>query len=110
MPIPKTLPVWGEGVVNFAKQVKFLSEGALDIRVYGAGELVPAMGVLDAVSAGRVEMGHSASYYWQGKIPSAVFFTCVLLDQSATGFRAWLLNEGGQELWDESYQAFGIKA
>lgn len=110
MAIPKTLPIWGAGVEAFADKVKLLSDGALDIRVYGAGELVPALGVLDAVSAGRVEMGHAASYYWQGKIPSAVFFTSVPFGLNAAGMRSWISYGGGQELWDEAYKPFGVLA
>lgn len=110
MAVPKTLPLWGEGVLRFAEQVKRLSGGSLDIRVYGGGELVPSLGVLDAVSAGRVEMGHSASYYWQGKVPSSVFFTCIPFGLTTTGFRAWMIAGGGQELWDEAYSKFGVLA
>ena len=77
MSIPKTLPVWGPGVERFAGQVSEMSRGDLEIKVYGAGELVPALGVFDAVKAGQVEMAHTASYYWQGKMPAAPFFTAV---------------------------------
>lgn len=110
MTIPKTLPIWGTGVQEFAKKVELISEGALKIRVYGAGELVPALGTFDAVKAGRLQMGHSASYYWQGKIPSAVFFTAVPFGLNANGMRAWLGYGGGQELWDELYAKHGLMA
>src|SRR5687767_14902205 len=52
--VPKTLPIWGPGVERFAERVRAMSDGALKIQVYGAGELVPALGVFDAVSAGQV--------------------------------------------------------
>ena len=71
MAIPKTLPIWGDGVQNFAKKVKEISSGDLDIKVYGAGELVPALGTFDAVQSGRLQMGHAASYYWQERSPQA---------------------------------------
>ncbi|NRA63434.1 MAG: TRAP transporter substrate-binding protein DctP [Pseudobacteriovorax sp.] len=107
MAIPKTLPIWGEGVVQFAKDVKAMTNGQLDIRVYGAGELVPALGVFDAVTSGQVQMGHAASYYWQGKIPSSVFFCSVPFGLSTNGMRAWLAS-GGSELWEEAYRPHGI--
>ena len=45
--------------------------------MYGAGELVPALQVFDAVSQGTAEMGHSGAYYWKGKASAAQFFTSV---------------------------------
>ena len=48
-----------------------MSRGRLDIKVYGAGELVGPFEVFDAVSQGTAEMGHGAAYYWRGKAPIA---------------------------------------
>ena len=98
--VPKTLPIWGPGLERFAEHVKTLTDGGLRIRVYGAGELVPALGTFDAVKAGEIQMGHAASYYWQGKIPAAPFFTAIPFGMGASGMNAWLAAEG-QELWDE---------
>lgn len=108
MSVPKTLPIWGEQVQRFAEQAKKLSGGSLDIRVYGAGELVPAMGVFDAVKAGQIQMGHSASYYWQGKLPASVFFCTVPFGMDAMGMRSWLRYGEGQKLWDELYGSVGM--
>jgi TRAP-type mannitol/chloroaromatic compound transport system substrate-binding protein len=108
--IPKTLPIWGPAVVRFAEKLKIMSSGYLDIKVFGAGELVPALGTFDAVKAGQVEMGHSASYYWQGKIPASAFFTAVPFGLNANGMRAWLKGGGGQELWDELYAPHGVRS
>lgn len=110
MAIPKTLPVWGEGVQRFAKQVETITDGEFKIKVYGANELVPALGTFDAVKAGRLQMAHSASYYWQGKLPASVFFTSVPFGLNANGMRAWLKSGGGQELWDELYAPHGVMA
>lgn len=107
--VPKTLPIWGDLVSAFAKKVELLSAGDLKIKVYGAGELIPALGTFDAVKAGRVQMGHSASYYWQGKIPESVFFTSVPFGLAPDGMRSWIAN-GGQDLWDELYAPHGILA
>mgnify|MGYP006228195895 CR=1 FL=1 len=66
---PKNYPGVGLGPENFAKLVEEMSDGRLKIKVYGNGELIPALEVFDAVSRGTVEMGHGASYYWIGKLP-----------------------------------------
>jgi TRAP-type mannitol/chloroaromatic compound transport system substrate-binding protein len=110
MVVPRTLPIWGPGMEAFAARLKTMSNGRLNIRVYGAGELVPALETFNAVQSGQVEMGHSASYYWQGKIPAAAFFTSVPFGLNAAGMNAWLHAGGGQELWDELYAPFGLKA
>ena len=71
---PKGLPGLGSAPENFARRVGEMSNGRLTVRVYGAGELVPPLGVFDAVKDGVAEMGHGASYYWKGKVPASVFF------------------------------------
>ena len=60
---PKNFPGLGTAPERFAEQVEQLSGGRLTIKVYGAGELVPALQVFDAVSQGTAEMGHSGAYY-----------------------------------------------
>jgi TRAP-type mannitol/chloroaromatic compound transport system substrate-binding protein len=86
-----------------------MSGGRLTIKVHGAGELVPAMGVFDAVRDGSAEMGHSASYYWKGKHPATPFFTAVPFGLTAQELNSWVNFGGGQELWDELYGEFGLK-
>lgn len=44
-----------------------MSGGRFTITPRAAGELVPALEVLDGVQAGGVAMGHTASYYYVGK-------------------------------------------
>lgn len=105
---PKNLPGLGHTPEVFADMVRELSAGRLDIRVYGAGEIVPAFEVFDAVSSGVAEMGHGASYYWKGKIPSAVFFTAVPFGMTAQEMNGWLHYGGGMELWEEVYAPSGI--
>jgi TRAP-type mannitol/chloroaromatic compound transport system substrate-binding protein len=86
-----------------------MSSGRLDIRVYGAGELVGAFEVFDAVSQGTAQMGHGASYYWRGKIPVAAMFSTVPFGMTAQEMNAWLSYGGGLELWEELYAPFGVK-
>jgi len=106
---PKNFPALGTGANEFARRVEALSNGRMRIRVHGAGELVPAMEVFDAVSAGTAQMGHSASYYWRGKVPAAQFFTAVPFGMTAQETNAWLYYGGGQQLWDEIYREHNLK-
>lgn len=106
---PKNYPGLGTGAEAFARDVTAMSGGRLTVKVYAAGELVPALQVFDAVSAGTVELGHSASYYWKGKTSAAQFFTAVPFGLSTLEMNAWLHNGGGMALWEETYAPYGIK-
>lgn len=105
---PKNFPGLGTAPEKFAEVVNTMSQGRLQIRVYGAGELVPAMGVFDAVSAGSVQAGHGAAYYWKGKLPSAIFFTGVPFGMTAQEMNGWLYHGGGMALWREAYAPFNL--
>ena len=68
---PKRLPGPGMSAERVAERIGTLSSGRLEISVAAAGEVVPALEVLDAVGSGVAEMGHTASFYWQGKEAAA---------------------------------------
>jgi len=105
---PKNFPGLGQAPERFAKEVEQMSSGRLKIKVYGAGELVPALGVFGAVSEGAAQMGHGAAYYWKGKIPAAQFFTAVPFGLNAQEMNGWLHHGGGLELWEEIYEPFNL--
>ncbi|MDG2072890.1 MAG: TRAP transporter substrate-binding protein [Pseudomonadales bacterium] len=105
---PKNLPGLGVAPETLAKNVKKMSAGRLNIKVYGAGEVVPALEVFEAVSQGTVQMGHGAAYYWKGKVPIAQFFTAIPFGLTAQEMNGWLLHGGGMELWEELYDPFNL--
>lgn len=105
---PKNFPGLGTAPEKFAQVVNRMSKGRLQISVYGAGELVPALGVFDAVSAGSVQAGHGAAYYWKGKLPSSIFFTTAPFGMTAQEMNGWLYHGGGIELWREAYAPFNL--
>src|ERR1043166_4471217 len=106
---PKRLPGPGMSAERVAERIKSMSGGRLDIAVHAAGEVVPAFEVLDAVGGNVAEMGHTASFYWQGKMPAAAFFTTVPFGLTPGEHVAWVDAGGGQALWDELYAPFGVK-
>ena len=106
---PKNYPGLGMAPERFSVLVEEMSQGQLKVKVYGAGELVPAMGVFDAVSSGSVEMGHGGAYYWKGKVPAAQFFAGVPFGFTADEINAWVYRGGGLELWEELYKPFNMK-
>ena len=105
---PKNLPALGTAPEKIAELVAAMSAGRFQIKVYAAGELVPALEVFDAVSQGNAEMGHGAAYYWRGKAPMAAFFTTVPFGMTAQEMNGWLRYGGGLELWRELYAPFGL--
>ena len=105
---PKNFPGLGFAAENFARSVEEMSNGRLTVHVYGAGEIVPALGVFEAVSEGIVDAGHGAAYYWKGKVPASVFFTAVPFGLTAQETNGWLHYGGGLELWQEAYAPYNL--
>src|ERR1051326_7790708 len=106
---PKRLPGPGMSAERVAERINTTSGGRLQVALFAAGEVVPAFEVLDAVGSGVAEMGHTASFYWQGKQPAAVYFTTVPFGLVPSEHVAWVDAGGGQALWDELYAPFGVK-
>jgi TRAP-type mannitol/chloroaromatic compound transport system substrate-binding protein len=105
---PKNFPGMGTGANQLAKLINEMSGGRIEVKVYGAGEMVPAFEIFDAVSRGTAEMGHGASYYWKGKSEAAQFFAAVPFGMTAQEMNAWLYHGGGMALWEEVYAPFNL--
>ena len=106
---PKNFPGLGVGAQRLADRITAASGGRLTIQVFSAGELVPPLQSLDAVIDGTAEMSHGAAYYWQNKSTALSFFTGVPFGMTSRELTAWLRFMGGQELWDEVYDQFGVQ-
>ena len=106
---PRGAPGPGTSADRIARRITALSGGRLSVTVYGAGELVPAFEVFDAVSLGHAEIGHSAAFFWAGKMPASPFFTAVPFGLIPDAHHAWIAAGGGQALWDELYRRHGVK-
>ena len=106
---PKNFPGLGTGANDLAKLIEEMSNKRITVKVYGAGELVPALSTFDAVSRGTAQMGHGAAYYWKGKHEAAQFFAAIPFGLNAQEMEAWIQHGGGQALWDELYAPFGLK-
>jgi TRAP-type mannitol/chloroaromatic compound transport system substrate-binding protein len=107
---PKGFPGLGTSAERLAKRITEGSGGRLDIKMFASGEMVGAFEVFDAVSAGVVDMYHSAEYYWVKKSPAFAYFCTVPYGLTASEMNAWVYWGGGQELWDELSAQYGIKS
>ena len=106
---PKNFPGLGVGAENLARRINAMSGGRLTIKVFSAGEMVPALQALDAVINGTAEMSHGAAYYWQNKNVGLSFFTGVPYGMTSREHSAWVRFLGGQQIWDEIYDQFGVQ-
>lgn len=106
---PKNFPGLGVGAQRLADRITSASGGRLTIQVFSAGEIVPAMQSIDAVIDGGAEMSHGAAYYWQNKSRALSFFTGVPFGMTSRELSAWIRYLGGQEIWDEVYDQFGLQ-
>ncbi len=107
---PKGLPGTGSGAERLAARIGAMSGGRLTVKVYAAGELVPALGCFDAVADGTAQLGHDASYYHTSKSEGAAFFSAFPWGFTANELTAWIRHGNGQKLWDELYLPFGLRA
>ncbi|WP_018698718.1 TRAP transporter substrate-binding protein [Amorphus coralli] len=106
---PKNLPGPGVSAERVAAAIGQLSGGRLQVKVFAAGELVPALETFDAVQNGTADMAHTAAIYWTGKMPSAPLFTTAPFGLTPREHMTWIDAAGGQALWDELYADFGVK-
>lgn len=106
---PKNLPGPGITAQKLADLIGALSGGRLQVKLYAAGELVPAQGVFSAVSNATAQMGHSAPLFWAGKFSAAPLFTAAPFGLTPIEHITWIVRGGGQELWDELYRPAGVK-
>lgn len=106
---PRNLPGPGVSARRIAERVDALSGGRMVIKLYAAGEIVPALEVFQAVSGGIAQIGHTASLFWGGKLPAAPLFTAGPFGLTPLEHITWINHGGGQQVWDALYAPFGLK-
>jgi TRAP-type mannitol/chloroaromatic compound transport system substrate-binding protein len=103
---PKSLETIYGGADIFAKAVGEATDGKFQIQIFAAGEIVPPLQVVDAVQAGTVEIGHTASYYYFGKDPTFGFGTSVAFGPNARINQGWYTLGGGREVLNDFYKKY----
>ena len=98
---PKSLDtLWGASE-TFAKYCAEATDGKLQVSTFAAGEIVPGLNALDAVSAGTVDMCHTATYYFVGKDPTWALFCSVPFGPNTRQQNAWFYDGEGMKLMNE---------
>lgn len=105
---PKTLDTIYGAADTFAKKVGELSGGRFQISTHAAGELVPMPGLVDAVQAGTVEMGHTAPYYYFGKNDAFALGCAIPFGLNSRQMTAWQYDGNGLKLMREFYAGYNI--
>src|SRR5215475_11480088 len=106
---PKGLPGLVPSAERLGRGITEITSGRVKVQVFGAGQLVSAFEVFDAVSNGVADMYHSAEYYWEKRSPGFNFFAAVPFGFTADEMASWIHWGGGQALWDELSAGFNIK-
>jgi TRAP-type mannitol/chloroaromatic compound transport system substrate-binding protein len=105
---PKSIEgLWGASP-TVAKFVNEMSDGKFVIDTFAAGEIVPGLQVLDAVTNGTVECGHSYGGYYVGKYPALIFDGSLPFGFTVRQHNAWYMFGDGKKLLDEIHDGIGV--
>ncbi|MES2936130.1 MAG: TRAP transporter substrate-binding protein [Pseudomonadota bacterium] len=105
---PKSLDtIYGAAEV-FATHLKAMSGGKFEVSVHAGGELMPALGVVDAVQQGTIEMAHTAPYYFFGKNECFGMGTAIPFGLNSRQMTAWMYDGNGLKLMREFYAKYNI--
>lgn len=100
--------IFHEYALDFAKKVNDMTGGELKIEVLPAGAVVPAFGLLDAVSKGTLDGGHGVMGYNYGKQSAIALWTSgPAFGMDANMVLAWHKYGGGKELLVKLYDSIG---
>jgi TRAP-type mannitol/chloroaromatic compound transport system substrate-binding protein len=92
--------------LDFAQIVNDASGGEVKIEIVPVGTLVPATGLLDAVSKGTLDGGHGAmSHAYAKSAALALWGSGPSFGMDANMLLAWHRTGGGKELLDKVYSA-----
>jgi TRAP-type mannitol/chloroaromatic compound transport system substrate-binding protein len=98
--------IFHEYALDFAKKVNDMTGGEMSIEVLPAGAVVPAFGLLDAVSKGTLDGGHGVVVYHYGKNAAlALWGSGPSFGMDANMLLSWHKYGGGAALLDELYKA-----
>jgi len=100
--------IFHEYALDFAKKVNDMTGGDLRIDVLPAGAVVPAFGLLDAISKGTLDGGHGVLVYHYGKQNAlALWGSGPAYGMDANTLLAWHKYGGGKQLLDKLYKSIG---
>ena len=105
---PSNFPIFGDAPRNMAAMAEKMSNGRLKITIDSKNKHKAPLGIFDMVRSGQYDMGHSASYYWKGKVPNTLYFTTMPFGMTAPEQYGWFYQGGGMELMNKVYDKYNL--
>jgi TRAP-type mannitol/chloroaromatic compound transport system substrate-binding protein len=105
---PKSLDTLYGAIETIAKFVAESTDNQFQIQPFAAGEIVPGLNAMDAVSSGTVEACHTAAYYYVGKDPTFALFCAVPFGLNTRQQNAWFYDGDGMKLMNEFGKKFSV--
>lgn len=107
---PANFPIMGDASIIMAERAEKMSNGRLKISIDPANKHKAPFEIFDLVKSGQYDMGHSASYYWKGKVPNTLYFTTMPFGMIAPEQYGWFYHGGGIELMEKVYSPHGLRS
>src|SRR5712671_6087573 len=105
---PKSLDTLYGAMETIARFVAESTDNQFQMQTFAAGEIVPGLNALDAVSNSTVEACHTAAYYYFGKDPTFALFCAVPFGLNTRQQNAWFYDGDGDRLMNEFGKKFNI--
>ena len=105
---PKSLDTIYGGAETFARHVGQVSGGKFEVRVFAAGDLMPAFSVVDGVQSGAIDAAHTAPYYFFGKDDTFAIGGAIPFGLNSRQMSAWTFQGNGLKLMREFYGAYNM--
>ncbi|HBS83386.1 TRAP transporter substrate-binding protein DctP [Vreelandella alkaliphila] len=106
--VPGGSPFYENFLERFSRNTEILTSGRANIRPFGAGVIVPALQVYDAVKEGTVEAGHSTPSYLVNQNPINAIFAGFPGGMGPQSYVNWIYEGGGQEALRELRASEGL--
>ena len=105
---PKSLDTLYGTAETISKFVAEASDNKFQIQIFAAGEIIPPLQAVDAVTNGTVEMCHTAGYYFVGKDPTFCLYCAIPFGLNARQQNAWFYDGDGMKLLNEFGKKFNL--
>jgi TRAP-type mannitol/chloroaromatic compound transport system substrate-binding protein len=105
---PKSLDILNDATETMSRLVAEATDNRFQIQTFAAGEIVPALQAVDAVSNATVEMCYTAPYYFVGKDPTFALICAIPFGLNGRQQNAWFYDGGGLKLANDFLGKFNV--
>jgi hypothetical protein len=105
---PKSLDTIYGTAETFARYMREATDGKFQIQTFAAGEIIPGLQALDAVSNGSIELAHTPTYFYVGKDMTLGLGTGIPFGLNARLQHSWWHFGGGEAIVNEAMKPFGV--